>query len=499
MLFRLYVLSALGAAFLSFNTFVLVCFVEALAGESHKSLRELFKEIEVPTNVSSIQVKTVITEATYNMGDNETPLNAEARALAQAKRAALEQTGIYVQSYTRVRDTDLTADEIEAVTAGFMEVEVLEKKRTIVREGVQVYVKVRCAIRPDRADTFLRRLVETSGIQRNVLAESQQRLQQDQARLAKEIEKLKGQLARSDAGAKDSLASDVAIRERRLEARELREKAYKARANFEMSPEVRAELLSAAIALDPLYGEAWYDRGVEYWAFENYKLAVRDLSEALKLGGTFPSDPRYLRGKSLVKIGKPREAIEDLTLCLRSCDLSVAGKINVYDALGKAHFYLEQFDRVIMDYTEIIDRLFPSYCPAPCRTPFSADSYYQYRGLAYFQLKKLPQAIRDLTEAIERARTLRSSPHDQEIEVASLFFRVLAYARIDKKEDAIADLDYMKELCQSSEHRRRNESGLLDDICMLPPSKFSDFVTAARTDDGLERFVADLNRSPREK
>jgi tetratricopeptide (TPR) repeat protein len=489
-------LPTLVAVFLSTSISVGVCFAEAPAGEGHQSLRELLKGIEVPRDTPSIQVKTIVTESTYNMGDNETPLIAEARALAQAKRMALEQAGVYVQSYTRVRDSDLTTDEIEAATAGFMEVEVLEKKRTIVSEGVQVYLKTRCTIRLDRADTLLRRLVETSSIQRNALAESQQRLQQDQTRIAQEVENLKGQLARSSAGAKDQLALDIAVYQRRLEARELREKVSQSK--WDLDPDVRVELLSAAIALDPLYGEAWHDRGVEYWAFERYKLAVRDLGEALRLGGTFPSNPRYLRGKAFVKAGQPKEGIEDLTQCLRFCkDLSVAGKINIYESRGDAHLYLEQFDQAIVDYTEIIDRLYPLHCPPPCRFNTSAE-YYRNRGFAYFQLNRLPQAIRDFTEIIQIARTDPLKIH-QDIETFGLFFRVLAYARTGRKQEAIADLNTMKELCQPLNYRRRDKSGLLDEVCTLPPSKFSDFVTAARTDEGLEKFVADLNRGSREK
>jgi hypothetical protein len=177
MLFRLSFLATLGATFLSLSIFVVVCLAQAPTGESHISQGEFLKELGLRSGAPSIQVKTVVIESTYNMGDNETPMIAETHALAQAKRAALEQAGIYDQSYTRMRDSNLTADEIEAVTAGFMEVEVLEKKRAIVRDGVRVYVKVRCAIRLDRADALLRRLGETSSVQRDVLAESQQRLQ----------------------------------------------------------------------------------------------------------------------------------------------------------------------------------------------------------------------------------------------------------------------------------------------------------------------------------
>lgn len=471
-----------GAPFFLLINLAVVCLAETAMGEVPKPLRGPLNETEIP-NAPSTQARTVVAESTYNMGDNETPLVAEARAVAQAKRMALEQAGIYVQSYTRVRDSNLTVDEIEEVSAGFMEVEVLEKKRTLVREGIQVHVKVRCTIQLDRADAFLRHLGETSEIWRNTLAERQQRLQQDQTQLTQEVENLKDQLVRSKPDAKDQLASDLAIRQRRLEARELREQAYNARSNFEMNSDIRVELLSAAIALDPHYGEAWYDRGVEYWAYEKYKLAVRDLSEALRLGGAFPSDPHYLRGKAFAKLGQAREAVEDLTLCLRSCDLSIAGKINVYGTLGEAHSQLQQFDLAISDYTEIIDRLFPLYCPNPCRTPYSAGSYYRNRGIAYVMANNLSLAISDLTEALQRARTGSAiSPHDQQIEVSSLMFRVIAHAKMGRKKKAIADLKAMKELCQPLGHLQNDKSGMLAEICTLPSSKFPEFVAAAKDD-----------------
>jgi hypothetical protein len=214
-----------GTAIFSLTNLAVVCLAETPVGEIPKSLRGLRKEIEFLPNTPSTQVKTVVTESTYNMGDKETPLIAEARALAQIKRAALEQMGIYVQSYTRVRDSDITTDEIKAVTAGFMEVEVLEKKRTLVRAGIQVHVKARCTIQLDHAEASLRRLGETGQIHRNTLAERQQRLQQEHAQLVQEVENLKNHLVHSRPDTRDQLASDLATRQRHLEARDLRGKA----------------------------------------------------------------------------------------------------------------------------------------------------------------------------------------------------------------------------------------------------------------------------------
>ena len=50
------------------------------------------------------QVKEIVSEGAYNMGDGETSSVAESRALLNAKRVALEQAGTYVESYTKVEN-----------------------------------------------------------------------------------------------------------------------------------------------------------------------------------------------------------------------------------------------------------------------------------------------------------------------------------------------------------------------------------------------------------
>jgi hypothetical protein len=52
-------------------------------------------------------------EEVTNRGDGETPTVAESRALLNAKRAALERAGTYVESYTKVRNFQLTQDQIQ--------------------------------------------------------------------------------------------------------------------------------------------------------------------------------------------------------------------------------------------------------------------------------------------------------------------------------------------------------------------------------------------------
>jgi len=54
------------------------------------------------------ETKEIISEGAYNMGDGETPTVAESRALLQAKRTAVEETGTYVESYSKLKKSVLT-------------------------------------------------------------------------------------------------------------------------------------------------------------------------------------------------------------------------------------------------------------------------------------------------------------------------------------------------------------------------------------------------------
>ena len=63
------------------------------------------------------ETKTILSEAIYSMGDGETPSFAEAMVLQKAKQGALEEAGTYVESYTKVRNLDLNAEEIQTSRA----------------------------------------------------------------------------------------------------------------------------------------------------------------------------------------------------------------------------------------------------------------------------------------------------------------------------------------------------------------------------------------------
>lgn len=104
------------------------------ARQSFRSILAALFLLVVPLVVHA-ETKNLTAEATYLMGDGEMPSFAEAMVLQKAKQMALEEAGTYVESYTRVQNLDLTSDEIRTIAGGVLQVEVLEKNRSLVGQA----------------------------------------------------------------------------------------------------------------------------------------------------------------------------------------------------------------------------------------------------------------------------------------------------------------------------------------------------------------------------
>jgi hypothetical protein len=140
------------------------------------------------------ETKTLTAEAAYTMGDGETPSFAEAMALQKAKQMALEQAGTYVESYTKVQNYTLTTDEIQTIAGGVLQVEVLEKKRELIGDGLRHYVKIKATVTTDKMEELAQRIKGKS------VAEEYKKLQEEYAKLSNEIETLKQSIAKTAPG-----------------------------------------------------------------------------------------------------------------------------------------------------------------------------------------------------------------------------------------------------------------------------------------------------------
>jgi hypothetical protein len=157
--------------------------------------------------LAQAEIKVITAEATYTMGDGETPSFAEAMALQKAKQMALEQAGTYVESFTKVQNYNLTTEEIQTIAGGILQVEVLNKSRTLIGDGLQFYVKIKATVTTDKLAELAQRIKG-----KNVAGEYK-KLQEDYARLNREIENWKQLIAKTPPGTEREAALDQ-IRER---------------------------------------------------------------------------------------------------------------------------------------------------------------------------------------------------------------------------------------------------------------------------------------------
>lgn len=154
-------------------------------------------------------------EGEYTMGAGETMEVAEERARKAAMRAAAEKAGVFVKSYTQVKNLAVEADIIETVAEHAMKVRVLEKKKTPLGdlEAIKFYVKIEATLTAEEIEANLDKIRKDQGI-----ADAYRRLKADYEKKDKEIERLKRQLETAVGGDRQRIARLISEEEKRYKA-----------------------------------------------------------------------------------------------------------------------------------------------------------------------------------------------------------------------------------------------------------------------------------------
>ncbi len=103
------------------------------------SLLALFVILSLWPTVALAEIRIVTAQGEHRMGDRDTREDAIRLATEAAKRNALEQVAVYLESITIVDGLDVTKDEIRTYTAGL--VLVLEQKTDTSLEGDTIVIR----------------------------------------------------------------------------------------------------------------------------------------------------------------------------------------------------------------------------------------------------------------------------------------------------------------------------------------------------------------------
>src|SRR5438046_2143701 len=155
-------------------------------------------------------VRVVVADATYLMADTDTLSGAEENALIRAKRKAVEEVGVYIE--TSSQDSEMEVDgktswtnslSVRTIAAAITKTEILDKRRTLEGERLAFYVKIKVTVGLDALDEAIKRQQAF-----DQLAEHQRRLHTENSQLKAELDELRNQIRASRMG---SVASVPAL------------------------------------------------------------------------------------------------------------------------------------------------------------------------------------------------------------------------------------------------------------------------------------------------
>lgn len=222
------------------------------------------------------EIREIIANGEYLMGDGETMSVAEERARQNAMQNAAEMAGAFVRSYTRARDFQLEEDVIEVIANHSMVVFVLSKNREMVGDAVLFTVCIKAQFAENEIDINLGKIQNESKV-----FDDYHHLKKEYGRQALELMQLKTKLARSLSGERKEILSQIDRNERQFRAANLLENGLQLISTNDFS--AAADTLSKAIELNPDLSKAYAARAEARLFFGAYDQLLVDANRAIAL------------------------------------------------------------------------------------------------------------------------------------------------------------------------------------------------------------------------
>lgn len=259
----------------------------------------IFFGIVVFLQQASAALQTFVREYTYEAGEADSKLSSRATALEQVKRALLEELGTYLESYTEVKNAQLTMDQITAMTAGVVQTQIMEEKWN----GREYWLKAKVEADPAKVAADLENMKQNQSKMKELeeLKRKADAALAENVRLKKELESAKTDQA------KERIQQSYTANANRLSAKEWFERGSFLTAIEDFQGAVEA--YGRGLALDPGFAPGFYNRGYAYNMLGMHRQAVEEYDRALALD---PDDyqTHFNRGLSHYFLGEHRQAVE---------------------------------------------------------------------------------------------------------------------------------------------------------------------------------------------
>ena len=358
-------------------------------------------------------------EGSYVMSEGENLGVAKERAKADAMRNADEKAGTYVKSYSRAKNFELEEDIIETMTANILKLignpNFSPLKEVDNLEGVLIHAIVKVQI----DDSDILRWLNKSEQEKSTLVSQMEALRNANEEQARQIEKLKRQLAKSTTEEdKERIKNEFVNEDKIFLSNQKVAEGWKIYDTGDYSGAVK--IFSEAIEFNSDNALAYYGRAYAYDDLQNYLQVIADCTKAVQFDSPRLVDSYNNRGEAYRKLGNYTKAILDYNKAIE-LDQNYA---RAYNNRGIAYISLGNYNQAFADYDKAIS-INPKY----------ALAYYN-RGYAYIKQKNYEQAIKSFDKYIELA------PNDPD----GWQNRGFCYNQLGEEAKAQADFAKVKEL-----------------------------------------------------
>lgn len=323
-------------------------------------------------------------EGSYVMSEVENLKVAKERAKANAMRYACEQAGVYVKSYSLMKNFNLEADVIETMTANI--IKLVEEPHFYPLEEVANMggVLIRVTIKAQIEDSDISRWMNKDSQQISELVSQNDALRKANAEQERKIAELKRQLAANPQDT-EQIAKKFADEDKIFLSNQKVAEGWKLWDKKDFNGAVK--LFDEAIELNPNNAEAWGGRGTAYYNLKQYDRAIQDYNTAIELNPNY-SGYYKSRGRAYNHLKQYEQAIKDFN---KAIELNPKD-FNAYHSRANVYLGLKKYEQAILDCNKAIEL-------DPVKRYTSV--YYILRGICYQKLGDNIKAQADFAKAKE--------------------------------------------------------------------------------------------------
>ncbi|MGE9841302.1 hypothetical protein ACQQ91_05030 [Selenomonas bovis] len=218
-------------------------------------------------------------EGTYAMGDNDSPKIARDAARQEALRAAVEKAGVYVESYSKTKNMQLTEDEVRTISGAVLKVINEDAVPELAGGTLQYTVHLTAEVDPDAID--LQAMLANKA--------ELEKLQAERDALKKQNEELLAAYEKAKGREKRELGTEL---ETRYDLSKVFDRSMSAiqRGEFQTAVETLTPVISDRDVKGGPLAYAFYLRGRAYYGMHRATEALSDFNDAERIT---PGDAAY--------------------------------------------------------------------------------------------------------------------------------------------------------------------------------------------------------------